>query len=159
MTAPWHALLAPLPNTAVVERKPVASAEQLATGTAGAIAGWESLSVNLSDGPAGLRHVLVTLDETGKLLSAGDNVLFSRIEHRDGVEVIVYDHESIGGRYEDDGSFRGTCWVSQSEQRDDSDEATVLSSTPSPPLPEHVAALTRIVAEVMRRAPAKAKSS
>jgi hypothetical protein len=149
--APWHALLAPLPDAAAVERRPVASAAQLTAGTADAIAGWESLSVNLSDGPAGLRHVLVTIDAMGKLISAGDNVLFSRIERRDGVEVIVYDHQSIGGRYEDDGSFRGTCWVSRSEQRDDSDEATILSSTPSAPAPEQIAALSTLVAEVMRR--------
>ena len=156
MTASWHALLAPLPDTAVVERKPVASAAHVAAGTAGPIAGWDSLSVNLSAGAEGLRHVLVTVDASDKLLSVGDNVLFSRVERRDGVEVTVYDHESIGGRYEDDGSFRGTCWVSASEQRDDSDDATVLSSTPSPPTPEQVAALRRLVTEVMRRAPARA---
>ena len=132
MSAPWHALLAPLPDHVVVERKPVASAEQLAAGTAGPIAGWESLSVNLSDPRAGLRHVLVTLDAGGRLLSASDWVLFQRQEQRDGGPVQVYDHHSIGGRFEPDGSFHGTTWRTQSEQRDDAEEgAVVTSSVPS----------------------------
>ncbi len=98
--------------------------------------------------------MLVTIDETGKLLSAGDTVLFSETERRGDIEVTMYDHHSIGGRYEDDGSFRGTCWTTQSEQIGDSDDAVIVSSTPSPPSPDEVAALNSLVAEVMRRAPA-----
>ena len=152
---PWHALLAPLPDDAVVERKPVASAEQLASGTAGPIAGWESLSVNLSDVQFGLRHVLVTLDAAGRVISGGDWVLFQHQERRGEATITVSDHHNIGGRFEDDGSFRGTTWRSRSEQSGDQEEATMIESTPSPPTAEQITALTRLVAEVVRRAPAK----
>lgn len=156
MAASWHALLAPLPAEARVERKPVASAEQLAAGTADAIAGWESLSVNLSDPPRGLRHVLVTLDGDGVLLSGGDWVLMSHTEMRDDVAVTIHDHRNIGGRFEPDGSFRGTMWRSQSEVKDDEDcEAETISSTPSAPTDSDVAALRRLVADVIARAPEK----
>jgi hypothetical protein len=153
MNAPWHVLLAPLPAEVHVERKPVASVEQLAAGTADAIAGWESLAVHLSDPPRGLRNVLVTVDAAGTLLSAGDWVLFSRTEIRDGVEVTIHDHHSIGGRFEKDGSFRGTVWHSQSAQKGDADDAVTISATPSAPSAEDVEALRRLVADVMRRAP------
>ena len=157
MSAPWHALLAPLPDEARIERKPVASTEQLESGTAEAIRGWDSLSVNLSDPPRGLRHVLVTLDGDGRLLSAGDWVLRSRTELRDGVAITVHDHHNIGGRFEADGSFRGTVWETRSEQIGDADEATPLSSTPSAPTPEQVNALRELTAEVIRRAPEKSR--
>lgn len=53
----WHALFAPLPKDAIVNRKPVGSGE--------AFAGWQSLTVELSAGAGGLRHILVTLDASG----------------------------------------------------------------------------------------------
>ena len=47
MPAPsWLSLLSPLPPDAVAQRKPVASAAQLEEGTAGPIAGWQSVTVN-----------------------------------------------------------------------------------------------------------------
>ena len=64
----WLELLAPIPADANRERKPVASAEQLEQGTAGPIAGWQSITVNLSEPDHGLRHVQITLDENGQLL-------------------------------------------------------------------------------------------
>jgi hypothetical protein len=151
---PWHALLAPLPADSPVERKPVASPEQLAAGTADAIAGWESLSVLLSDPPRGLRHVLVTVDGDGTLLCAADWVLVSRAEVRDGVAMTLHDHHNIGGRFEADGSFHGTMWRSRSEVKDGEDcEAATIASTPSAPSDSDIEALRRLVAEVMRRAP------
>ncbi len=153
MIAAWHALLAPLPDDARVDRKPVASAAQLADGTAEAIAGWHSLSVQLSDPPRGLRHVLVTLDADGRLLSAGDWVLFTRTESRDGVDITVHDHHNIGGRFEADGSFRGTVWQTRWEQVGDEEDATPVSSTPSAPAPDQVEGLRRLTADVIRRAP------
>jgi hypothetical protein len=155
MLAPWHVLLAPLPADARVERKPVASPEQIAAGTADAIAGWESLTVNLSDPPRGLRHVLVTVDGDGTLLSAGDWVLVSRADERDGVAMTIHDHHNIGGRFEPDGSFRGTVWRSRSEQRDEDDDAVTVASTPSTPTDADVEALRVLVADVLRRAPEK----
>ena len=74
----WLSLLVPLPLDVKPERKPVASAEQLAQGTAGPIAGWQSVTVNLSGPAYGLRHVQITLDEQGQLLSGGDHVMFVR---------------------------------------------------------------------------------
>src|SRR6476469_1626341 len=79
MPAPlWLSLLAPLPHDVVPQRKPVASAQQLADGTAGPIAGWQSVTVNLSEPDFGLRHVQITLDEQGRLLAGGDFVMFVR---------------------------------------------------------------------------------
>lgn len=74
MTPKWLELFAPLPDTAVFERKPAASTDLLRSGKADAIAGWECITVNLSD-VTGMRHVMVTLDGDGKLLSASDLVM------------------------------------------------------------------------------------
>lgn len=148
----WLALLAPLPESVTVERKPVASAKQIAHGTAGSIAGWQSISVNLW-APEGSRNVLITVDESGKLLSAGDHVLFIRPSERDGVKITIYDHESVGGRYNDDGSFQGTRWQTRNEQivdADDDDDGET-TSTPSAPSADDIAGLNRIVADVTKR--------
>lgn len=86
MPAPsWLSLLSPLPGHAVVEKKPVASAEQLANNAAGPIAGWQSVTINLSEPAYGLRHVLITLDEHGDLLAGGDHVMFVRDTTPDGL--------------------------------------------------------------------------
>jgi hypothetical protein len=148
----WLELLSPLPDHIVPARKPVASAEQLAQGTAGPIAGWQSVSVNLSD-DAGSRHVLVTIDETGQVLSAGDHVMLVRTELRGRDTITIYDHHSVGGRFENDGSFRGTRWHTVTEQVNDAEDATEISSQSATPSAEDVAALRRIVDDVMARAP------
>jgi hypothetical protein len=150
----WHALFAPIPADAVIERKPVASPQQIADGSAAAIAGWDSITVYLS-AHGGLRHVMVTLDADDRLLSGADAVLFSRTEQRAGVEVTIYDHENIGGRFERDGSFRGTYWQTRTEQVGDDDEGAVSQATPFPPTDAQTAALRRLVADVLRRAPAR----
>jgi hypothetical protein len=156
MPQPWHVLLAPLPADAVVERQPVASAEQLAAGTAGPIAGWESLSVHLSDSGRSLRHGLITVDERGTLLTATDWILHEQAKQRDGATVTIYDHHNIGGRFEDDGTFRGTVWQTKAEQAAGAEgDPRTLSSTPSAPTPDQVAALRRLSADVLQRAPAK----
>ena len=59
MNPTWLALFAPLPADAVVARKPVASPELAASGKVDAIAGWDSITVNLSDVATGMRHVMV----------------------------------------------------------------------------------------------------
>jgi hypothetical protein len=146
----WLRLFAPLPDGVVPERKPVASAEQIAAGTAGPIEGWQSVMVHLS-APAGSRNILVTVDAAGKLLSAGDHVLFVSEGLRDGVRTAVYNHESVGGRYEDDGSFRGTRWQTRTEQVVASDDDGWTTSVPSPPSDDDVVALNRIVADVLAR--------
>ena len=146
----WLALFAPLPAAAIPQRKPVASAEQIAQGTDGPIAGWESVTLMVSD-PGGIRHVHITLDGSGQIIAGGDHAMIAREEIRDGVEFTISDHESIGGRFEEDGSFRGTRWKTHTEGMAAADEASHTTSTSSVPTEEDIAALRRVVAEVMRR--------
>ena len=151
MAAPsWLSLLSTLPADAVPQRKPVASAEQLAAGTAGLIAGWQSVTVNLSAPDHGLRHVLITLDEHGRLLSAGDHVMFVGVITAEG-HVTLSDHHSVGGRFEQDGSFRGTYSTTRLESRGDAEESVPTASSQRPPTDEEIAALKRIVDDVLRR--------
>ena len=151
MPPSWLALLAPLPDDAVVTRSPTASAELMASGKADAIAGWESVVVHLSDAE-GLRHVLLTLDATGTVISGGDGVLLHSEEQRGGEAWHIFEHENIGGRFESDGSFRGTRWHTHTEQRGDDEEGATSSSTPSTPSPDEVERLRSLVAWVMARA-------
>src|SRR5262245_51127259 len=113
-TRPWHALLAPLPPDEIPRRQPVASPEILARPEGAAIAGWEQLTVDLSAGAAGLRVAMVVLDASGRPISASDAVLYSvEVGPGDGEgspRVVEHYHENIGGRFELDGSFRGTRW-------------------------------------------------
>ncbi len=161
MTA-WHALLAPLPPEAVPRRQPVASPEGLAGPPGWAIAGWEQIVVDLSAGAAGLRNVLVVLDGNGVLLSAADSVLYRM--GPDGTPPPAdcdvptrVRHESVGGRFEPDGSFRGTRWVSVALDPGDADELE-WDSTPSEPSAEDIAALRLLAAELIRRSPAPRKA-
>ena len=147
----WLSLLSPIPADVVPERKPVASAEQRARGTAGAIARWHSVMIHLSDLLAGSRHVLVTLDDTGRILSAGDHVMFIRQVSPDGI-VRVSEHESIGGRYEPDGSFHGTRWHTRMVAVPESDDEDAhIKSTSSPPSDQEIDMLNKLIADVMSR--------
>lgn len=150
----WLSLLVPLPRDVTVERKPVASTEQLAQGTAGPIAGWRSVTVNLSEPEHGLRHVQITLDEQGQLLAGGDHVMFVRETTPDGSEATLTEHESVGGRFEPDGSFRGTYWKMSLENAPGGDEdASITRSVENrQPSVDEVAALRRIIADVLSRA-------
>ena len=153
MPAPaWLSLLAPLPHDVVPQRKPVASAQQLADGTAGPIAGWHSITVNLSEPDFGLRHVQITLDEQGQLLAGGDFVMFVRETTPDGGEATVTDHESIGGRFEEDGDFRGTHWKATLETSADDDESSVTRSAQHRrPSADEIAELKRIIDDLLNR--------
>ncbi len=150
----WLGLLVPLPSNVTPERKPVASAEQLANGTAGPIAGWQSITVNLSEPDYGLRHVQVTLDENGQLLSGSDHVMFVRDTTPDGSDATLTDHESVGGRFEQDGSFRGTYWKMTLESQPDGDEdqSVTRSAANRAPSADEIAALRQIIADVLARA-------
>jgi hypothetical protein len=141
----WHALLAPLPEDAVPERKPVGSPEVLAGPHGWSIAGWEQLSINLSAGPAGLRSILVLLDASGTLLSASDAVLYCT-----GDDCATSLHLSVGGRFEADGSFHGTRWHSVGVTHPGKEEAE-WESTPSAPSADEVEALRGLVTEVIQR--------
>ena len=149
----WLALLSPLPAGVEVQKKPVASAQQLAAGTAGPIAGWQSVSVNLSQPEFGLRHVLITLDESGELLSGSDHVMFVRETTPDGEEATLSDHESVGGRFEKDGRFLGTHWKMTLERGANDEDSVTRSAEHRPPSEDEVAALRRIIDDVLGRLP------
>jgi len=136
----WHALFAPLPRDAVVNRKPV--------GGGAATAGWQSLTVELSAGAGGLRHIMVTLDEKGAPISAGDWVMYAA----DGAEGSTYVHENVGGRLEADGTFRGTRWRSVTFEKPGSEDAEVKESHHAPPTPEDVAAIHALVKDLVEKA-------
>ena len=75
------------------------------------IAGWTSVTLEFSAPGRGLRHLLVTLDETGRPISASDHVLFRAPNPAHPTGPADMRQESIGGRLEADGTFRGTCWL------------------------------------------------
>lgn len=144
----WHALLGPLPPDAIPRRQPVASPEVLATAEGAAIAGWEQLLVDLSAGSAGVRIVLVVLDATGRPISASDHVVFRSVAGA----IVEMRQESVGGRFEPDGSFRGTRWLITGPEPADGEEPQ-WNSLPMPPSAEDVEGLAALVAEVVRRQP------
>jgi hypothetical protein len=137
----WLALFAPIPADAAVTRKPVGEGE--------AIAGWESLSIHLSAGEDGVRHVMVTVDGAGQPLSAGDWVMLRTADDAGGVTSV---HESVGGRLEPDSRFLGTRWRLVTFEPPGRDEVERREAVPSPPTPEDVAAIHALVREILARA-------
>ncbi|MCD6042379.1 MAG: hypothetical protein K0R40_1982 [Burkholderiales bacterium] len=131
----WHALFAPLPEDAAVVRKPEH-----------AISGWETITVELSAGAAGLRHCMVTLDATGTPISAGDWVLYC------SGRPVQYVHENVGGRIQPDGSFLGTRWRTLAVDVPGRDEPETKETVRSDPSAEDVAALMALVRELVKRA-------
>lgn len=147
----WLSLLAPLPADAKPERKLVASPEMVANGSDGPIAGWYSLTVYLSQPEYGLRHVHLTLDAEGTLLAGGDHVMFVRESTPDGSEATLTEHHSVGGRFEADGSFRGTHWITVLETKPGEDEGVTRSADHRPPTDDEVAALRCVIDDVLSR--------
>ena len=84
------------------------------------ISGWQQVTCELSAGKDGLRHVMVVLDAGGRPISAGDHVLTCSPVERDAT-LTRFEHESVGGRLEEDGSFNGTHWLMVYERPEDSD--------------------------------------
>jgi len=120
--------------------------------TATPVFDWETLTIELSDGNSGLRHVLVTLDGQGRPISASDLVLY-RSGLEDGrVEVRT---ESIGGRIEADGRFFGTRWTSIGYETRATESDAGIQSTPSVPTDHDVDRLLTLVKDVQKRRPAK----
>lgn len=125
-----HRLLAPLPADATVRRQPVAAT--LPTDARGPIDGWEQFVVELTEGVQLRRIVQVVTDATGALVSAGDHVMSAtadapaRAKRAPGGAAEAPDdlwyHESIGGRFEAGGEFRGTHWRMWSLATTDDDE-------------------------------------
>ena len=130
----------------------------LATPTGAAIAGWEQIVLDLSAGAAGLRVVHIVLDGAGRVMSAGDMVLYRSPETGpDDPVPVEARQESVGGRFEADGSFRGTRWLSVGPEPE-ADEAPNWAMTPSEPSEADVAALRVLVADLLERAPAAGAS-
>lgn len=130
-------------------RSPVAPDSLTSTPEGAAIAGWEHLVIWLSAGEAGLRTILVVLDESGRPISASDGVVYRRFNAAEGT--VAWRHQNLGGRLEPDGTFLGTHWVSSSVEDAD---GTIhnQTQTPSAPTPADVARLKTLVDEVLRRA-------
>jgi hypothetical protein len=147
----WHKLLAPIPESTVIKSQPVASPELAATTDVSAIAGWQQLTCMMSAGAEGLRHVLVVLDQTGRPISASDHVLRCTPA---GDGLTRYEHESVGGRLEEDGTFNGTYHWTVFVGPDDADEhSDPVESNSRRPTPEETVALKDLVARLTRSAP------
>lgn len=147
----WQKLLSALPEDAVINLKPVASPELAATTDVSAIAGWQQLTCEMSAGADGLRHVLVVLDQTGRPISASDHVLRCTPA---GDGLTRYEHESVGGRLEEDGTFNGTYHWMVFVGPDDADEhSDPIESNSRRPTPEETQALKDLVATLTRSAP------
>lgn len=80
--------------------------------------------------------------------------MFVRETNPDGGEATLTEHESIGGRFEPDGSFRGTYWKMTLESSPDGEEAASItrSAENRQPSVDEIAALKRIIADVLNRA-------
>jgi hypothetical protein len=114
-----------------------------------AIAGWSSITLELSAPGRGLRHLLITLDETGRPISAADHVLFAA-PAEDSAGRCAIRQESIGGRLEADGTFRGTCWVTTGLEPEEGLEPD-WDMRPRAPDDAEIAALKALVAELLGR--------
>lgn len=125
--------------------------------TGAAIAGWEQLVLELSAGAAGLRVVMVVLGDTGQPISASDMVLY-RAEVGGGrgaagaCASVEIHQESVGGRLEPDGTFRGTRWRTVGLEPGDGEDPK-WESMPSEPSVAEVAGLKALIAELLRRQP------
>jgi hypothetical protein len=128
----------------------VASPEILASPAGAAIAGWQNLVLELSAGAAGSRILHVLLDRTGQPISASDHVLYRSPHPTDSSASAQIEQESIGGRLEPDGSFRGTHWHVVGPEPPD-DEEPRWAMTPRPPTIAEIAALRALVAELLGR--------
>lgn len=147
----WHALLGPIPAHARPRLSPVATPELLASGQAAPVADWSSLILELSTAAGELRIVQVLLDGEGRALSASDHVLFRSPPADPGGRPWMR-QDNIGGRFEADGSFRGTCWRVEGPEPED-DEPPRWSATSRPPEEAEIAALRKLVAQLMARRP------
>jgi hypothetical protein len=145
---PWHALLAPVPADAAPVREPIGPPEMVRSPEGAAIAGWQNLSLELSAGPAGARHLLLVLDATGRAIAASDHVLYRWADPADPAGPWRMRQESIGGRIETDGGFQGTHWITTGPEPVD-DQAPHWESTPRAPTDAETAALLGLVSDLL----------
>jgi hypothetical protein len=116
---------------------------------ASAIAGWWNLSLELSAGAPGLRILQVLLDAEGRPLAGSDHVLFLRPSAAEGGRAWMI-QENIGGRFEPDGSFQGTCWRVEGPDATDEDPPP-WAAAPRPPTAGEAVALRALLDELVRR--------
>lgn len=135
MRPAWHDLLAPLPPDAVVRRKPIATP------------GWHQLSLELLDAAAGLRHLMVVLDEKDNPVAASDWVMI-RADH----ERVRYVHENLAVRFKPRGRHSGARWRTVSAAAPGSATTRATESTRSALKVAEVAAIRKLVEEIMARA-------
>jgi hypothetical protein len=102
--------------------------------------------LDLSAGSGGLRVIHIVLDAADQPIAASDLVYYR--SDAPGASTTNHRQESIGGRFEPDGSFRGTCWLSTAIGPAG---ATDLSwdLKPSEPRPDQVASLRALVVSVL----------
>lgn len=151
---PWHALLAAVPADAVLRRRRVLDPATHPGAVEAGIADWEELVVELSAAAAGLRVILVTLDADGRPIMASDLVLHRRMITVEGslpaIGPVEVRQESIGGRFETDGGFRGTRWTAVGIEPADGGEVR-WQMTPSTPAEAEVSALAALVRDLIAR--------
>ena len=147
---PWHRLLAALPDDAVVILKPVVPPTLADDPVVSPIAGWRQVTCELSAGKDGLRHLMVVLDATGRPISAGDHVLTCRPVDGDST-LTRFEHESIGGRLEEDGTFNGTHWLMVYERPEDSEaeDYQPIESRSRKPTDDETAVLKSLVVSLL----------
>lgn len=143
----WLDLLTPLPEDAVPQWQPVAPPEILATPEGAAVAGWQQVVIHLSAPCVGLRTLLAVVDASGALLAANDGT-YERLSD----DPPIVRHASIGGRFEIDGSFRGTRWFAEGPEAPE-DEPSQLESKRTEPTADETATLRALVDEMLRRRP------
>lgn len=143
------ALLGPLPAGAVPRRTPVGPTDDPAA-EHGAIAGWRQLVLHLSDGHA-RRVVLVVIEADGHAVAASDMV--HTADPVPGTSHVAIRHESVGGRFERDGRFLGTRWLSVGTETDPDEDVADWQSTSSTPSADDESALRRLIDEMRRRQP------
>jgi len=143
----WLDVLTPLPPDAVPTRQPVAPPEILARPEAAVIAGWQQVVIHLSEPCVGLRTLLAVVDASGALLSASDGTFERRSD-----DPPVIRHDSIGGRFEPDGTFRGTRWFAEGPEPPE-DQPSQLEWKRTEPTVDETATLRALVDEMLRRQP------
>jgi hypothetical protein len=149
--AHWLTLLSPLPREWTAARRAVAPPDSPQGAPGSPIAGWQSLTIDRTDGPFGTRLIHVTVDATGTPVAASDHVhLRDVVAGAPAPQPVLMRQYSVGGRIEADGSFRGTHWTTEGPEPVD-DEQPQWQMTPRPPTDAEVAALLAIVRDVVAR--------
>jgi len=148
----WLALFAALPADARPVRKPVAPPGSEGAAPDSPIAGWESLTLDLSAPLFGTRIVLVTLDATGAPISGSDHVMTRLVSEGsdDPLRPSQIRQLSLGGRIEPDGTFRGTYWTVEGVEPEGEEDPNWTYAS-RPPTDEEVGLLLGLVKDVMAR--------